>query len=197
MLFNRKKNIQKLSEEDLILKFKRTGDSIYVGILFQRFTPLITSICLNYMKDKVSAEDTVMDVFEVLMRDLKTHEVQNFKAWLYSVTKNCCLKKIRKISYEKKNHEEFAKNILSDVELSTSLDLLDNELLDNQINALKMALSNLSEEQRNCVELFYYENKSYHEIAEITGYSLKQVKSYIQNGKKNLGTRIARIKINE
>ena len=51
---------------------------------------------------------------------------------------------------------------------------------------LTKALSKLSEHQLICIKLFFYEKRSYQEIAEETGYELKKVKSYIQNGKRNL-----------
>ena len=48
------------------------------------------------------------------------------------------------------------------------------------------SLEELNPEQKQCLILFYLEKKSYQEISENTGFSLMQVKSYIQNGKRNL-----------
>lgn len=57
---------------------------------------------------------------------------------------------------------------------------------DRQLELMAMCLEELNSEQQQCVTLFYLEKKSYQEIAEKTGYSLMQVKSHIQNGKRNL-----------
>jgi len=58
--------------------------------------------------------------------------------------------------------------------------------IDALLQQLPNAISNLNTEQRLCINLFYLKEKCYEEISMQTGYSLKQVKSYIQNGKRNL-----------
>src|SRR5699024_6671241 len=55
-----------------------------------------------------------------------------------------------------------------------------------QYQLLEKALRSLKKEQENCIRLFYYEHKSYKEIVATTSYSLKQVKSFIQNGRRNI-----------
>jgi len=57
---------------------------------------------------------------------------------------------------------------------------------DEKTMKLKEAMTSLNREQGLCVTLFYLEEKSYKEVVEITGFSSNQVKSYIQNGKRNL-----------
>lgn len=59
-------------------------------------------------------------------------------------------------------------------------------VLEDRVVELERELGNLSKEQQVCVELFYLKDKCYQEVAEITGYTMNQVKSYIQNGKRNL-----------
>ena len=54
------------------------------------------------------------------------------------------------------------------------------------LTLLEEALEELNPEQKSCITLFYHHKKSYQQISEITGYSLLQVKSNIQNGKRNL-----------
>ena len=62
----------------------------------------------------------------------------------------------------------------------------DVDLKEVKLQQLEEGITKLNSEQKICVELFYLQNKSYVEVAEITGYELNQVKSYIQNGKRNL-----------
>jgi RNA polymerase sigma-70 factor (ECF subfamily) len=78
-------------------------------------------------------------------------------------------------------------------ELSEKLALPDaetdlQELLANEqtYSFLEQSLIELSQEQRHCVTLFYLQKKSYQQISESTGFNYMQVKSFIQNGKRNL-----------
>jgi RNA polymerase sigma-70 factor (ECF subfamily) len=55
-----------------------------------------------------------------------------------------------------------------------------------QLQQLEVALTHLQDDQRQCLIWFYLEKLSYQQVAERGGYSLMQVKSHIQNGKRNL-----------
>ncbi|MGD1846288.1 MAG: RNA polymerase sigma factor [Salibacteraceae bacterium] len=186
MFFGKKKSLSALSDEVLIERYRPSGDVVLVGELFQRYAHLVSALALKYLQDPNEVEDAVMDVFELLVRDLRTHEVQNFKAWLYSVTKNLCLKKLRK---RKQMRQKEVRDVNFDLELmefpvDTDLEV---EIRKNQrLEQLQEALGQLPDQQKICVELFYLQDKSYKEVAEITGFSLKQVKSFIQNGKRRL-----------
>jgi RNA polymerase sigma-70 factor (ECF subfamily) len=72
------------------------------------------------------------------------------------------------------------------METESGLHLNKAEEKEKQFVALENAIEELSAEQKKCVDLFYLKEKSYVEIAEITGFTLNEVKSYIQNGKRNL-----------
>ena len=135
----------------------------------------------NYLQNNVDTEDAVMEVFEIILRDLQHHEVNNFKTWVYSVTKHLCLKKLRKDNMEVKDVEQALRNMAADESPKTEA-----LRLEEQLEKLKEALTRLSEEQRQCVELFYFKEKSYKEVSDLTGFSVNEVKSYLQNGKRNL-----------
>jgi RNA polymerase sigma factor (sigma-70 family) len=170
-----------LSDQDLVDRYKQSGDTWYVGELFQRYTPLISALSWKYLKDQPETEDALMEIFEIIVKDLKQYEVNNFKTWLYSVTKHHCLKKIRRSQLQTVDADHALKYVADDHDPES-----DPYHLETQIETLKDAIQNLTEEQRRCVELFYLEEKSYREVASLTGYSLKEVKSYLQNGKRNL-----------
>lgn len=128
-----------------------------------------------------------MEIFGKIMSELKRHEVENFKPWLYFVTKNYCLMKLRKESSLLAHKEGFKRFYSAFMEFEGLSHLLNGKADDTQImEFLKGGIENLREEQRHCIELFYFENKSYEEVARHTGYSLMQVKSFLQNGKRNL-----------
>jgi len=174
------------TDNELVSRFRLSHNSEYVGQLFQRYTHLVFGVCMKYLKNEESSKDAVMEIFEKLLIDLKKHDVGNFKSWLYSVSKNHCLMKLRKDKSQANHVDEYGKDSLVLMEIDEPLHQSngqEQELLDKN---LYEGIEHLKEEQKMCVELFYMQNKSYEEVAELTGYSMMQVKSYIQNGKRNL-----------
>lgn len=176
-----------LSDEEIILRYKTNHDIEYVGQLFERYTHLVFGICMKYLKSETEAEDATLEIFEDLFDKLEKNEITNFKSWLYSVSKNFCLMYLRKQNTEIRKLENFYKNKVDmDVDFSEEIHLNGEENNCNTIEKLKIVLNSLNNEQKCCIQLMYFENKSYNEISDLTGYTLKQVKSYIQNGKRNL-----------
>lgn len=180
-LLSGKKDSSGISDEELIQLYKSDHDKARVGILFGRYSHLVFGVCLKYLKNKDEARDSVINIFEKLFEDLKSHPVENFRAWLHTVTRNYCLMQLRKANRP---------GTESDVdELSWKLKEEHSEepvVKEEQLQHMEKAMEKLADEQRKCIDLFYLQEKCYQEVADITGYTLKQVKSYIQNGKRNL-----------
>jgi RNA polymerase sigma-70 factor (ECF subfamily) len=181
-----KDDISAFSDLQLIDIYKKDGDKQIVGELYKRYTRFVFSICMKYLKDEESGKDAVMQIFEKLFVDLRKHEVANFKSWLHSVTRNHCLHIIRDSKYQNQKMKDFSNSEEEVMENQLYLYQDSVNVLEDRVVELERELGNLSKEQRVCVELFYLKDKCYQEVAEITGYSLNQVKSYIQNGKRNL-----------
>jgi RNA polymerase sigma factor (sigma-70 family) len=176
-----------LADEELIAEYFSNGQLKIIGELFKRYTHLVFGACLKYLKDEEKSKDAVMEIFESLAEKLKTHRVTNFKSWLYMVTKNYCLMLLRSDSSYARLKERIFYNSLSEImEINDQMHPLFGDDPDVMTANLNEALGKLKAEQGNCIRLMYLENKSYKEIAEITGYTLKEVKSHIQNGKRNL-----------
>jgi len=175
-----------MSDEELINAYKESSNIEYVGELFQRKTHLIASLSFKFLKNETDAEDATYEVFEILCKDLLKHEVANINSWLFSVTRNHCYKKLRKTINEREKINEQKNSTYSFMESATDDDLLEKELLEEQLDLMEEVIEELNKEQRVCVKLFYLEKKSYVEIVEETEYELKKVKSYIQNGKRNI-----------
>lgn len=174
-----------LDDSSLLSKYKETGDKALIGVLFNRYTHLVFGVCMKYLKDEEESKDAVMMVFEKLITELKKQEITYFKTWLHSVTKNHCLMKLR----SEKKHENFIeikKNLPELMESSSYLHLNNISEKEEQLQKMEKGIELLNNEQKICIELFYLKEKCYKEITEITGYSLNDVKSYIQNGKRNL-----------
>ncbi|MBL4752451.1 MAG: sigma-70 family RNA polymerase sigma factor [Flavobacteriales bacterium] len=192
MLLNSKSDPTKLTDEELIQKFLKTGNKHFFGVLFQRYTHLIFGACMKYLKSKDESEDAVMDIFEKLMSELRSHEVRSFKGWIYTVSRNHCLMKIRSEKKMQMTNDERKLDGLV-VEMPEPMHLSNKMKKEIALTNLEQALTKLSDEQRVCVELFYLQEKCYNEVSTITKYSLNEVKSYIQNGKRNLKNHLTTI----
>ena len=163
------------------MAYKQSADLNIVGELYQRYMELVYGVCLKYLKHPENAQDSVISIFEELIVKLQKHEVENFKAWLYTLSKNHCLMRLR--SEKKQTLVNF------DVELVQSEENvhLNGELeKEENYKKLESCLGQLQKEQRNVIELFYLQGKCYNEITEITGIEWNKVRSYIQNGRRNL-----------
>ncbi len=179
MKFN--KNISTLNDEELLNLFQQVGDIAYFGELYRRYIPLVYGLCLKYLGNKDNAQDAVMDIFEKLQAKIAQYEINNFNTWLYSVAKNHCLQVLRK-----EKQTVFVNFEQALVENDDFFTLIDKPQTPEEITALAHCMDLLTEAQRISIVHFYIDEKSYLDIEEITGFSLKKVKSYIQNGKRNL-----------
>ena len=178
------KNHHKINEKndtELILQYKSSGDLEVLGALYNRYMHLVFGVCLNYLKDEEQSKDAVMQIFEELVVKLRIHEVQNFKSWLHVLARNYCLMAIRKSS--KNNTVSLEETFVENSEF-VHLDIDDTK--EQQLTVMEKCMETLPDEQRISVDLFYLQEKCYKEVAEITGYEMLKVKSYIQNGKRNL-----------
>lgn len=177
-----KRNISKLSDEELLIHYVESGDAEYFGQLYNRYIPLLYGLGLKYLQDEAQAQDAVMQLFEDLLPKVSNYEIKAFKPWLYRVARNHCLQLLRKGS--KEIRVDFSVN---GVESDDFLHLLsEEENSEEQYQALQRCLEKLSKEQKACIMQFFLEEMSYADVVEQTGYTLKSVKSYIQNGKRNL-----------
>jgi RNA polymerase sigma factor (sigma-70 family) len=169
------------SDEGLISLYKKTNDLAIVGVLYDRYTALTFGVCLKYLKDREESRDAVMQIFEKLIVTLKEHEITVFKGWLYVTARNHCLMQIR--SKKRKNFEELSPFLM---ETGGNGHQEQGSEIERDLKKLEKCMESLANEQKQCVELFYLKQKCYKEITESTGYDFKKVKSYIQNGKRNL-----------
>lgn len=171
-----------LTDQELLEKFYTDGDNHWLGVLLQRYTLLLLGVSMKYLKNEDEARDAVQQIFLKAITELQKYKVDYFKSWLYMVCKNYCLMKIR--DRQGKRPGELRESLMAIPEEGTGLQQLLEK--DQKLDLMEATLEELSAEQKHCIKLFYLEKKSYQEIAEHTGFSMLQVKSYIQNGKRNL-----------
>ena len=169
------------TDNEIIEHYKESGDLSLIGKLFTRHTSLVYGVCLKYLKDREAAKDAVMQVFEKLIVSLKSHQVENFQAWLYVTARNHCLMELR--SKKGKFMEEISPILMENEFL---LHQPVEEEREQDLKKMEDCINKLVEGQQQCVRLFYLEEKCYKEISSMTRLDMNQVKSFIQNGKRNL-----------
>jgi len=173
------KEFQHISDQDLLAQYYESHDNRLLGILLQRYTMLLLGVCMKYLKDEEAAKDSVQQIFLKVIHELKRYRVQYFKSWLYMIARNHCLMQLRK--HDIKSSKEINENIFE--EEPPLQQHIEKEKL---LSLLEISLDELNADQKTCITLFYLDKRSYQQISEQTGLSLMQVKSFIQNGKRNL-----------
>lgn len=177
-------NLQKLNnieDKELLERFYSDHNNVWLGELLPRYTLLLFGVCMKYLKNEEDAKDGVQQIFLKVINELHKYRVEYFKSWIYMIAKNHCLMKLR-------DKGKYAVEITERMAAKADITEDKNQLVekDNTLSEMQAALLQLNHEQQLCVTLFYLQKKSYTEIAAETGYSMMQVKSNIQNGKRNL-----------
>lgn len=171
---------KKLSDEELVFRYAQRNEHPAFACLFERYSHLVYGVCLKYLKDTEAAKDAMQQVFIKLLEDLKRFKIEKFKPWLYQVAKHYCFMQLRKS----------VPVIDNKIELGEDMEFEDdwhhNTEQEALLDKLEVAIRELNDEQRICIELFYLAKKTYTEIAIQTSYTMMQVKSAIQNGRRNL-----------
>jgi len=169
-----------IADSELLNLYYVDKNQEWIGILLERYTLLLLGVCMKYLKDENEARDCVQQIFLKVLTEVGKYRIDYFKSWLYMVAKNHCLMRLRDRGAKTAKELNESYTALADADKQ---ELIANE---KTYDLLEEALQELSEEQRQCVILFYLKKNSYHQISEKTGFNLMQVKSYIQNGKRNL-----------
>ena len=171
-----------LTDQEILNRFYADHDNEWLGSLLQRYTLLLLGVCMKYLKNEEEAKDAVQQVFLKVIQELHKYKVEYFKSWLYMVAKNHCLMKLRE--KQGRNMVEVSDRLAIKADLEEDKERLLED--DRTIELMAASLTELNNEQQQCLTLFYLQKKSYQEVSDLTGFSMLQVKSYIQNGKRNL-----------
>ena len=186
------RNYNDIDDKELLQRYYNDNNNDWLGILLQRYTMLLLGVCMKYLKNEEDAKDSVQQVFLKVINDLPKYKVQFFKSWLYMVTKNYCLMKLRdKGKYTTELNE---KSMATADDTDSKIAAVEK---DTHLNNMELAMEQLNVEQKLCVTLFYLQKQTYQQISDNTGYPVMQVKSHIQNGKRNLKIYMLRMQPNE
>jgi RNA polymerase sigma-70 factor (ECF subfamily) len=169
------------TDEQLLERYRSSSDMRYLGMLYERYMPMVFGVCIKILRDKGKSEDAVMGIYEELVRKIMDHQVESFRGWLYVMARNYCLMEWRK---QQRKPTDF--HAPEDMVRYDAVDQAFEFELPKTGNPLRECLEVLPEHQRNSVQLFYFEEKSYKEIAILVQEEVGKVRSYIQNGRRNL-----------
>ncbi|OFX86064.1 MAG: hypothetical protein A2W99_16415 [Bacteroidetes bacterium GWF2_33_16] len=173
-----------MSDSDMLQQYIETGNLEVLGEVYNQYIHLVYGVCLKYLNNRDESKDAVNRIFELLITEIHKFEIKNFRSWLYVVTKNYCLMEIRKSKTEKRRFERFSEQyFMESTEVFHPIDDAPESNLEEQ---LKKCIEKLKNEQQQCIQLFYYEKKCYKEISSFLEIDELKVKSFIQNGKRNL-----------
>lgn len=187
MLFYQSNQLAKLTDQEILDRYKNSQDKKYISEFFNRYSTLVLGVSMKYLKDYEQAKDITMQVFEKLMSELVKRSITNFKPWLYQVTKNECLMALRKEKSNQKKEADFHYSEDAIMEFEDFSHLFSGGISrERLLTQLEECIATLKQEQQKCIQLFYIDEKSYQDVAVSTSFDLKKVKSYIQNGKRNL-----------
>src|SRR5579859_5004138 len=170
-----------MTDQELLNRFYEDHNNEWLGSLLQRYTLLLLGVCMKYIREEEEARDCVQQIFVKVITELSKYRVEYFKSWIYTIARNHCLMKLRD---QHGRQTELSESLLAawDEEPGSNRHWEKEQLL----QWMDQAIEELGKEQKTCVTLFYLEKKTYQEIASATGFTLMQVKSHIQNGKRNL-----------
>lgn len=171
-----------MTDQQLLEEYYKEHDNAWLGILLPRYTLLLLGVCMKYLKNEEDAKDSVQQIFLKVIQELQKYKVEFFKSWLYMVAKNHCLMKIR--DKQGKMVSEVHENLIRTPAEEPDMENFIQD--DHTLTLMEEALNELNPEQKQCVTLFYLQKKTYQEVSQATGYNMLQVKSHIQNGKRNL-----------
>lgn len=171
-----------MTDEELLARFYADNNNQWLGILLKRYTLLLLGISMKYLKNEEAAKDIVQQVFMKVLAETNRFQVESFKAWVAVMARNLCLMHLR----AKGNKTVEIKDKMAHIRVEESEERLAHIEKDQKLELMEESMRELSEEQQQCLTLFYLEKRSYQQIVDQTGYALSQVKSHIQNGKRNL-----------
>jgi RNA polymerase sigma-70 factor (ECF subfamily) len=174
-------SINALSDQELVKLYYQNGEQPYLAALYQRYAGLLYGVCYKYLKAPDLAQDACADIYEQLVTKVRKYSIDNFSAWLHSLARNHCLQQLRQ---QKKAPTVEMQDHLVQLDDSWHLEAVMEK--EEHLNRLQDCLSQLNADQKNSIELFYFQQKSYLEIEKHTGLAWNMVRSHIQNGRRNL-----------
>lgn len=183
-----------LSDEAIVEAFESAANPEALSVLFRRYTHLVYGVCCKYFSEEPDRQDVSIRIFQRVADRLQGSAVKNFSYWLGVVAKNECISELRERKTYREHLHQFKSQKNSDesyVENEGYHRLLLDSLSDQDVQEMVSGMmEELSADQKLCIHLFFFRELSYKEIMHETGFSYEEVKTHLQNGKRNLRIKI-------
>lgn len=169
--------IRDRSETELVTELLARRDGRIFEELYRRSRRKIFGVCFNLLGEAAAAEDACHDAYIRAWEKLDSLRGSDFTAWVRRIAANRCYDELRRRRPDEldENHPEPA----TDHRIDRSV--IARQELDRAIDVI----ASLEEHQRRVFLLRHIDHHSYEEISEATGFDAKQVKSYLQNARRN------------
>ncbi len=181
-----KENLESKPDAYLVTEYRKYGDLRVFSALFLRYYHLLIGVCMKYLGHTEDSKDAVMDIFEKASGDLRKHDVQHFRSWIYVTTRNHCLMKLRKDKSHPENVTDYEFVLHNSMESKHIWHPVNEDTSDEELEILEKCMGRLPDAQQECIRLFYFKKQSYMQMADKLSIEIKKIKSYLQNGKRNL-----------
>lgn len=176
-MFLRRRDTGTATDEELA-RCVANGDAAALGRLWDRYAHLLFGVAMKYLKDSARAKDLVTGLFEKLPARLAAHPVERFRPWVHTVARNDCLQELRRTRTGAALPEATTDHAQEEREEAA--------LREADLQRLEAAIAQLREPQRSCIALFHLQRQSYQRTAAQLGLTIEQVRSHLQNGRRNL-----------
>ncbi|MGC2638304.1 MAG: sigma-70 family RNA polymerase sigma factor [Acidobacteriaceae bacterium] len=162
-----------------------TGDESALVAVYDRYAAMIFGMLVRMLRDRQAAEEILQDLFFELWRGAARFDASrgSLPAWLMVIARNRALSRLRTRQYREipEDIEAFPANAVA-----SSVNLADDSERNLLMEKLRTAMAALPSEQREAVELAYFEGMTQSEIAARTGSPLGTVKSRVRAALQSL-----------
>lgn len=156
-------------------------DESALAALYDRYAGLLSSVLNRILRDRQAAEEILQDVFYQLWRTAPSFDATrgSLPAWLTVIARNRAISRLRKVNPAA--GEELEENaVVLPFNLESSV------AQKQMLTRVRAALEQLSDEQRSCIELAYFQGMTHSEIARCTGDPLGTVKTRLRTAVETL-----------
>ena len=172
------------NDEEILISAIKNGNSKAYAQLVERYKDLVFSLAIRMLKNREEAEEVSQDAFIKVFRSLESFKGDSkFSTWIYRVTYNACLDRIKKNKKYQNDVaiDEFTFNKLDDID-----NALDQMIVEERNLLIKKSINKLQENDAALLTLFYFEELSLIEISEIINIEVNTVKVQLYRARKKL-----------